>query len=70
MNHYDDMKTSPFWFTIGVQDSNLEVFGAICLMSKQEVLLAQFCHALVIVQLILRHSPSLLLHFLFADNFI
>lgn len=49
MNHYDDMKTSPFWFTIVVQDSNLEVFGAFCLMSKQEVLLTQFCHALVIV---------------------
>ena len=69
MNHNDDMEASPPRFTIVVQDSNLEVFGAICLMLEQEVLLTQFFHALVIVQLILRHSPSLLLHFLLAGNF-
>ena len=37
-------------------------------MVKHEVLLTQLFQVLVIVQLILRHSPSLLLNFIFAGN--
>ena len=67
MNHDDDMEASPLWLTIVIQDGDLEVFGAICLVVEQEVLLAQLLHGLVVVQLILRRGPSLLLNSLVAE---
>ena len=67
MNHDDDMEASPLWLTIVIQDGDLEVFGAICLVVEQEVLLAKLLHGLVVVQLILRRGPSLLLNSLVAE---
>ena len=67
MNHDDDMEASPLWLTIVIQDGDLEVFGTICLVVEQEVLLAQLLHGLVIVQLILWRGPSLLLYSLVSE---